>query len=78
MITIKTRKGKKFTADLVTESEDPARLRMNIIDSTLATIAVIFTDPSELPLEGHEEFTAFDSLAQTKVGVSVKLRKGSA
>ena len=78
MITIKTATGKEFISDYLTESEHPERLYFNVVSAPLATVAMTFTDPSELPIEGHEEYNSFSSLSDTRAGVSVCLKKGSA
>ena len=78
MFIIKTRTGKQFDSDYLTETEDPDRLYTNIINAPVSTVATTFTDPDELPIEGHPEYTAFSSLNVTKVGVSICLKKGSA
>ena len=74
---IKTATGKTFEADMVVETKDPERLYVHIISSTVSQIARTFTSPSELPIDGYPDYTAFVSLNTTPTNaINVVLKKG--
>lgn len=77
MITIKTKTGKEFTSDLVTETDNPERLYVFVRDSTMLAVATAFADPQELPLEEHSAYTEVCSISLNHDGnIIVCLKKG--
>lgn len=75
MYTIKTKSGKEFTADMVREMESMYRLYIHIVGSSAAKVAVAFTDPEEISIEGFEEYRYLSSMSVKKNGIEVWLRK---
>lgn len=68
MLTIETKSGKRFSCDLAVENPSPPRLYLHIVGTPLSDVAMTFTDESELPLAGYQDYTAFDSMNMTPDG----------
>lgn len=77
MVNIKTATGKRLEADKVTTVKNPPLLFANIVNKPVADVAKIFTNPKELPIEGYQDFTEFQSLSISINGVQITLTKES-
>lgn len=75
MVKITTAKGKQLEADKVTTVKNPPLLFANIVNTPVADVAKIFTNPKELPIEGYPDFTEFQSLSISTNGVQIVLKK---
>jgi len=72
---ITTAKGRKFEYDKITSTSSPARMFIHLINTDIATAAAVFTDPEELPLQGHRTFKQFDSIFGNENGVDIILKR---
>lgn len=77
MITIITATGKHLDSDKVTTVKNPPLLFANIVNKPVSEVAMIFTNPEELPIEGYPDFTEFVSLSISSNGVQITLEKES-
>lgn len=74
-MTIKTATGREFESDFPISIDTPPRLYLTIHDASLADVAVAFSDPLELPIEGYEYFDAFQNMSVSPDGIRVTLKK---
>jgi len=68
MLKIRTATGKEFDCNVVTASKEPPRLYVYVVNAQAKEAALVFTDETELPLEGYPAYTAFDSMNMTPDG----------
>ena len=73
-MTIKTSQNKTFNCDLAVTSPNPPRLYLHIVDADIADVAKVFTDKTELPIEGYPSYTEFDSMNMTQGGINICLK----
>lgn len=75
MPTVKTKSGKEFECDKITSTASPPRLFIHLVNTSVAEAAAVFTDPEELPLQGHKTYKTFDSIYGNDNGVDIILRR---
>ncbi len=74
-MTIRTATGKELGCDLAVESANPERLYIHLTDLALMETARIFINPTELPLEGWDQYTAIDSIYAAPSGTNLTLKR---
>lgn len=74
MFKIKTATGRELDCDMAVVNPDPPRLYLNIRNTSLSEMMQVFSNPTELPVEGYPKFGSLQSVSDAYDAVSVALK----